>query len=437
MIAALALLTACKAPVDIGDVTWHSAIRPIIVERCTGCHATEGGISFPLDDPATIAALGDTIIAVAAPEGDDAPPYYMPPFGARESAECTPTAPFRNDPRLSSEQIALLVGWLDAGAPVGEEADAAPLPEPPATELIGTPQVSLDLPSYTLQAGLDDDQYRCFPVSGGNPADVWVTGMQILPGNDKVVHHVVVFNDPSNQGPAKITDQGSYPCFGDAGVDGGNILFAWAPGGQPFELPEDAGMRVAGGGGLVVQVHYSPDGTEQTDQSALAVRYSEQPLARSAEMRVIGAVFEQDGSNPWLETAPFSIAPGDSDAVEIWRQPADGTARVFSVFPHMHLAGRQITVSIERGGASEECLLDVPKWDFNWQFSYSYDGSFEQLPEIREGDEIVVECHYDNTVDNPQIAEMLDTLGYSGPQTITVGEDTLDEMCVAIVGVVF
>jgi len=46
-----------------------------------------------------------------------------------------------------------------------------------------------------------------------------------------------------------------------------------------------------------------------------------------------------------------------------------------------------------------------------------------------------VRCTYDNVLTNPGVAEMLAEVGLDAPQDVSLGEGTLDEMCLAGVGI--
>jgi hypothetical protein len=111
---------------------------------------------------------------------------------------------------------------------------------------------------------------------------------------------------------------------------------------------------------------------------------------------------------------------------------------VYRIGSHMHLAGVDQTIEIERntpvdGQPPQECLLGTPKYDFNWQRSYDYDAKLEDLPVISPGDKLRFTCHYDNTIDNPRIAKALMQENMSSPTEIHLGESTLDEMCLGAI----
>jgi len=86
---------------------------------------------------------------------------------------------------------------------------------------------------------------------------------------------------------------------------------------------------------------------------------------------------------------------------------------------------------------AQECLLHIPRWDFNWQRLYRFDGPFEQLPMVRGGDKLRLRCTYNNSLNNPFVAKALADVGLSAPVDVGLGAQTLDEMCLAIVQVLY
>jgi hypothetical protein len=89
----------------------------------------------------------------------------------------------------------------------------------------------------------------------------------------------------------------------------------------------------------------------------------------------------------------------------------------------------------DRDTAAETCLLHTPKWDFNWQRIYEYDALANEGVRVKAGDVVHIECTYDNTLDNPGVAEALAEVGLDQPIDVSQGEGTLDEMCLTALGV--
>ena len=111
------------------------------------------------------------------------------------------------------------------------------------------------------------------------------------------------------------------------------------------------------------------------------------------------------------EGVPTSIAPLSTR--EGWAWGASG---------HMHARGKELRIDLVHEDNTEECMLHIPKWDFNWQGSYR----FKEPMALRAGDRVRITCTWDNSHENQPI-------GWDGEQQesreITWGDGTFDEMC--------
>jgi len=419
-------------------VTWYQDIQPIVAGHCWACHSPEGGIAFDLTGYEAAAAWSAQMLAKI--EGTDAPSFFMPPWGARETATCAPKLAWKDDVRLNQDEHDLVAAWVADGAPAGDPATAAPLPPWMPEELAGGTVTQHAIAGYTIPAGDTSDHYACFSIDPALTGDRWITGLQVLPDNDAVVHHVVLFSDPSGAGADKAAMNGSYPCFGGAGVPDSDVLYAWAPGGNPLELPAESGIPVEAGQKIIMQIHYHPTGKEEKDASVLALRWTDQQPAHLAAMAVLGGVsITQANASQWQDP-PFMIPAGAKGHREDWTEeldiPLGLDIRIWSIFPHMHLVGTSIESTLTHQGA-ESCLAAIPRWDFNWQRTYVYDVPFEQLPRAYGGDTLAIRCTYDNSMDNPLLARALEGEGKGAPADVVVGENTFDEMCTVIVGFLY
>lgn len=438
MLALLAL--ACVDPpspdVSATSPTWHQDVAPIVVERCGGCHTSGGIAPFPLDSYVAAAPMAEA--AVAAVEAGT-----MPPFSARETETCTPRLGWVDDPRLSADEKAVLRAWADAGAPEGDAATAAPLPNALVPDLA---DVDLELqPASGFVTRGEDDEFVCVSMDPGLRADTWVTGIQAVPGNTVVNHHIVVFADPG----AATTD------WGDAYVDCDTLdstdaipLAVWTPGSDPVALPEGAGIALPAGSRIVMQIHFHPAGAVAADPdvSTVRLRLQDEPPEHEAVITSIGNFSsEEEGLLPEEDDrrhVEFRIPPDVADHRETMvadQGDPGGSFRFFSMMPHQHYIGTGMEVhwthtDHRMGEPSDECLVNSG-WDFNWQRNYTYDAPYEELPEIREGDTFWMQCSWDNTATNPWVQKMMAETGATEPFAVELGESTRDEMCILIVGV--
>lgn len=428
----LALGCAPEAP------TWSADVAPIVVEKCASCHTSGGIAPFPLDSYAAAAPYAAS--AVAAVDAGT-----MPPFDAYETPDCTPPLGWKDDPRLTDDEKATLRAWADAGAPEGDPASAAALPDPLPTTL---PDPSVELiPTESYTTSGDDDEFVCVSLDPALDHDTWFTGMQVMPGNTQVVHHVVVFTDPD----ATTASWGSTyqpDCFSTP--DGSQVLGVWVPGAQPTEVPENSGISVPAGSRIILQLHYHPAGAVAApDTTGVQLRWQDQAPEWTALITSIGNFSsEEEGLQPDRDdrrNVEFRIpkdVPDHTETEFLTTEPGDTDFYFFSVETHMHMVGTDMEIRWQRadpepGETQDECLVQTG-WDFDWQRTYSYDApAIEDLPRGRGGDSIWMQCQYDNTLDNPGVVRALADAGLTEPVNVTLGEGSLDEMCIGIFGVVF
>ena len=70
---------------------------------------------------------------------------------------------------------------------------------------------------------------------------------------------------------------------------------------------------------------------------------------------------------------------------------------VYNFMPHSHLRGKSGTMSVVYPDGKEEILLNVPKYDFNWQTVYEY----KEPKKIPAGSKLVWTFSWDNSTQNP------------------------------------
>jgi hypothetical protein len=413
---------------------WHQDVAPLVTANCIGCHV-EGGIAPFSMATYELAAPWASVMA------DDVEDGLMPPWHALETDACQPMTGYEHDARLAEDEITMLRDWADLGAPEGDPALAGPLPEPqdldlanPTTTVTMDAQISVDVVESTR------DFFHCITLDPGNDTNVFLDGLQVIPGNRAIVHHVLVYVDESAQSAG--WSNGILPnCGGGSGVPNARLVTGWVPGGLPMEPPEGVGIELPAGARLVLNVHYhATGGGPETDEgTGLALRWTTQEPEYVSLFELVGA----PGAGTSM-TGEFLIPAGASDHVEEfeWVVSADGQsfpdtieARLWAVGNHMHKVGVDMRVWVEdRDDGHETCLLHTPAWDFNWQRVYEYDAPIGQGLRLKAGDIVHVRCSYENTTANLALAEALEEVGENGPVDVELGEGTLDEMCLAGLG---
>jgi len=383
-------------------VTFNNQVARILQANCQKCHHKGGIAPFPLltyDD--ALARKSDIVSQTGQRK--------MPPWHIDSSC-----AAYQGDPALSAADIQTLASWATSGAP---EGDAKDLPAPLTFDngwSLGPPDQVLTMADPFKPNFVGGDVYRCFVLPTGLTEDRFVRAVEIAPGSRQIVHHVLLFLDTS--GAADRLDQQDpdpgYSCFGGPGFDVSATapsLGGWAPGNQPRFLPDGIGMFLPRGARIVMQVHYSAhNGIGQLDQSSLALYFTRAPVNKKL---YIAPVINKS----------FVIPPGAADyAVQASIPFLPFDAHLLGITPHMHLLGRTMSVAARLPDGKEMCLGHVPDWDFNWQYTYTYNNSAA----APFGTAFDVEAHYDNSSGNYRNPNR-------PPKAVSWGENTTDEMCIA------
>jgi mono/diheme cytochrome c family protein len=436
-------LTACGSE-EPEVVTWYDDVGHVLSANCVSCHQ-DGGLAGSLDfrEPDIPVSMANLIAAVTEAR-------VMPPFMAEETEECANPWGWKHDPRLTDEEIALLALWAELDAPIGEPDPNNPIPPPVEPGLEGTVDTAFPAGAYTTSPfGETTDEFLCFSVDLGLTESKWLNALEVIPDNREVVHHVLVSLDPTGSSAALADENGLYDCFGGTGT----FVGAWVPGSAPIEFPAHTAFEMPPGARVTMQMHYHLLPDPEVDQTGIAVRWADRPPVRAASFNLFGNAIAQlpDGSglqpgedDPDGEAA--FLIPAGSEAHEevMWTSMLDQALdprEVFLAGNHMHYIGSGMRVRVERGEAApaeaeDICLLETPRWDFEWQQFFNYPTDTTGGPTLYPGDDLWLECTYDNSLENPAVARALAESGLSDPIDVTVGEGSLDEMCVFLMGTV-
>ncbi len=316
----------------------------------------------------------------------------MPPWFA-DPAHGT----FSNDRRLSQQEIDTLVAWADTGAKEGDLRDA-PSPKTFAEGwAMGKPDQVIQMPNAYDVPASGTVEYTYIVVPTGFTEDKWVQQVEVRPGNKSVVHHIVMLIRPpgvkympdAQPGvpyvPPK-TPEKHRPDTGDGGFQmtgAVEMVGVYVPGGVPYELKPGQARLIPKGSDLIFQMHYTTNGKAAADQSRIGFIFAKEP----PKERVV---------NTFVGNLNFHIPPQAPDFAVHARVTMYAPATVLSLFPHMHVRGKSFEYRVTYPTGETETLLDVPKYDFNWQLSY-YLKEPKVLPKGT-----VIECiaHYDNSPNN-------------------------------------
>ncbi|HEY7204173.1 MAG TPA: ascorbate-dependent monooxygenase [Methylomirabilota bacterium] len=396
----LAVLAAVSgAAADAPPVTFSQHVAPLLQQHCQECHRPGGGAPFTLEAYAHVYQRRHKIL-------ESVEKRRMPPWKAVAGY-----GDLAGERRLSDAEIATLARWVAAGAPEGDPRDLPPPRAFAAASTLDAADLVLRPDQAFTVPGRGGDVYRCFSIPTAFPEDRYFTTAVVVPGNSKIVHHMLAMVDRTGASAGRTTNgvgrdgERGYPCFGGPGFRIDGYLGGWAPGARPWELPEGVGMLLPRGARVVFQLHYhNAQLAPQTDLTELRLKAATGPVARRLHfMRVGQFSLSIPAGNPryQIEAGTFVHQP----------------IQLIAIHPHMHMLGREMKVWARMKDESITPLIHIADWDFNWQGFYW----FRTPVTLPIASWIELTAAWDNSAQNPRNPN-------TPPRDVFWGERTVDEM---------
>jgi peroxiredoxin len=365
-------------------VSYTKTIAPVLREKCATCHC-EGDIGpFAFSSYAVAKRKARMIEEVILSRR--MPPWHADPHFGK----------FVDSPALTTVETQALLRWIQQGAPQDAGPDPLAEPLPPVEEWpLGKPDyiVKLPRPEEIPATGVLD--YRRIRIDSPITEDVWLAATMVKPGNRKVLHHVIVFAQ----------FEGS---LSEGGLRGVKIA-GWAPGRLPSRLPEGTGVFLGKNAKLNLEVHYTTNGTPQTDQTEVGLYVMKQKpeFAYKTGMAI---------------KLNFSIPPHEPEARTSAHFTFKRDSILYALIPHMHMRGSWMNYEAIFPDGRKETLLAVPRFDFKWQTNYR----LAEPQRVPAGTKIVCTGAFDNSPKN---------LSNPDPnKEVRWGEQSWDEMFIGYVG---
>ncbi len=406
----LAAAAVCILPV-FGEVTFNKDVAPVLYKHCATCHrpndiAPMVLLTYKQARP-WASAIREAVLTKRMP-----PWHADPKYGD-----------FANDARLNEDEIRTLKEWAETGAKEGDPTDLPPAPKFSDEWRLGKPDLIFSIPEERIVKAGERDYNIGIAVPTNLKEDIWVQGVELRPGNRKVVHHAHVFIEmpdapkskttaPAQENPFPeldrkkiffndgqthvkldapvINDGCSHPAGGDfpntshSGESG--ILASYLPGREPDHWPAGFGRRVPAGAILKFQIHYSSTtGKDETDRTSVGLILSKEPPQQLVQrLDVHNHFFKIPAGAPNQEvTACYSF---------------DRDVELLTYTPHMHYRGKDMKFETEHPDGTFETLLWVPKYDFEWQTTYRLTHPLN----IPKGTRLRITAHFDNSANNPK-----------------------------------
>ncbi len=431
------------------DGDFSASIAPILAEKCASCHAP-GGPGTAHWELATVADAADNHQALL----EVIETGFMPPWPAGGDSPR-----FADDRSLRPDQLQAVLDWAVAGGEI--DVDPTETIEP-AGGVVGLADPDLTIAPeqpYTGSLAVTDD-YRCQIYDPELPDGGWITAYEFVPDRTEVVHHAIGYMIPPERRDRALERDGEdgkpgWSCYGSSGLGADELFLGWAPGQDPTSFPAGTGLWVEPGAFIVVQIHYHYEVSAPADASALALEVTPAgtgldpievaTLVAPAEIpcrdgedgplcdrdTAIAAAREKYGNEGVQADAILQICRADVadfagmtdgrawSSCDIPVRFVDAVGEVVAVLGHQHELGDWFRMTLNPGKPDERVLLDIPDWDFDWQYNYV---PVERIV-IDDDDIIRVECGWDRSLRDPRLE----------PAYVLWADGTDDEMCFATV----
>jgi len=342
-------------------LTYVKDVAPILEAQCVACHQ-EGGIG-PMQLTSYEMVKGFSPMIREVLRTDRMPPYNADPHVGK----------FSDDKNLSRAEIKTLVHWVEAGSARGEGSDPLAAVKRVAPEWpLGKPDLVLNIPSFKVPASGVVDYQR--PVMANPQVEGrWIRATTVKPGDRQSVHHVLtgwMSEMPKNGQSSETRWRGS--------------VGGYAVGAESSVYAKNVGSFLPAGGAIGFQMHYTPYGKEAVDNSQIGVYFYDKPP--ELMMRNVVVI---DGT--------IAIQPNSKRHKEVAYVEFPNDALLYSAFPHAHYRAYATDLWLQTPDGKKTQLLSLPRYDFNWQRSYT----FAQPIRIPAGSKLIAHYVYDNSKANP------------------------------------
>ena len=394
--ALFALQTVALAQAPAAPPTFTEHIAPILFKSCANCHRPGEVAPFPLLSYADVKKRGRNILAVV----DD---RYMPPWHPAPGY-----GSFRDNPRLSDEQIETVRAWVKAGMPEGPADKLPKLPTFTQGWQLGEPDLVVKMMGAFEVPANGRDIYRNFAIPLGLTEDKWITAIEVRPSARAGLHHVLMFLDEQREGPA-LDGKDGRPGYSGMRLQRSPMIGGWAVGGMPTHLPEGLAIKIPKGSDLVLQSHLHPSGKKEKEATVLGLHFAKEPPERTLVSIQLPPFFGF--------TADLDIPAGEADyrLADSFQLPCAVDA--VTIGGHAHLLCKSLNMHAELPDGQETPLLKISNWDFDWQNRYT----FSSLVRLPKDALLRAELVYDNSKQNENNPNQ-------PPKRVRWGRETTDEM---------
>ncbi|PYU18472.1 MAG: hypothetical protein DMG30_27615 [Acidobacteria bacterium] len=295
---------------------------------------------------------------------------------------------------------------------------------------VGAGLIVLDGPEFDVPAsGVIDWFWVAIPSNFTK--DIWITSIQFQPLDPAVVHHIgitfvphspeVKYSEPiwdRVQRDADLITIPGQPFLQNVvtrnGV-GGREQDTYVPGHTISDYRRyNAARLIPANTDVYLNLHYTPNGHPLRSHVRVGFTVAKEAPKRQVLMVMVSAPSDREH---------FRIPANDADWIS---PPGEATfardVEIFSMMPHMHVRGKSMTYTLTYPDGKQETVLNVPRYDFNWQPEYN------TSIKVPKGSKLRVDAHFDNSASN--------RYNPNPNRDVFYGEQTWEEMMTGYVGVI-
>jgi hypothetical protein len=354
-------------------------VAPIIYNKCSSCHHA-GGIAPLAFTSFEEVKKYSAMIGMAAIESKFMPPW-MPD---------TAYSHFIDERTLSDKEVTLLKEWIVGGMPQGNKAAEPELPYFPKGSQLGKPDLTVGMTESFVHKGDNNDEYRVFILPTNLTEAHNVSAIEIVPGNPKIAHHIILGLDTTTYGEKldakdegygyeQYSGFGFYPTYPN--------WSGWVPGNKTRFFPDGISNVILPKSKVLLQMHYGPSPIDAKDSTVVNIFYAKKPVTRYIAGQVISPLNIKDG--------PFFIPANTKKTFHAeFKVVADYS--LISITPHAHWLGKKWEVYAVHPNGDTTHLIQIKSWDFNWQNFFS----FKKFIKLEKGTIIHCNATFDNTERN-------------------------------------
>jgi mono/diheme cytochrome c family protein len=378
---------------------FYPEIASLLFENCTPCHRKGGSGPFALTEYEDIRKRTKMIKLVTSRR-------IMPPWPADPEYRH-----FLGEKTLTQNQIDRIAQWVDNGAPLGSKEHQVFPGYFPETSNLGEPDLVLRFPPFSVP-GDGRDHFLLMKIPYTLPNDTFVRAIEFVPGQRSLVHHMnanligyrpgakknvfegqrIIPTDlhaaavDVHQQMDNLNDDGTWP-------DLTRMVCNYLPGVQHTAYPEGiGGFRLPKSGAFFINdMHYGPSSVPLGDESRFNIFYAAKAPERPTYEFMMGT-FGESGT----PIEPPLIVPPDTVMTFRTEFTLPQDISLLTINPHMHLLGKSFLAYAVTPALDTIPLVRIPKWNFRWQYFYTFD---HMLP-LKAGTTIYVEGVMDNTLNN-------------------------------------